>query len=203
VEVTGQGPEELPPPPPPPEPLGIFGLTLSFGFAFGGDELVAAEFTDGSDASIAAGNGAMIGLGVVVMPLRSEGHSLGVSVDQSAKFAEISARNASITLTRFPLVAALRYSYAFTDTWHFAAGGGLVYEYGISLSGDGDAEGLDADFENALGFMAEAGVAYRERSFVIDVTLRFTGLTYEPKDAVVDEVDAKNGALVVAGHYFF
>jgi hypothetical protein len=203
VEVTGQGPQELPPPPPPPEPLGIFGLTLSFGFAFGGDEVAAATYSDGTDASIRAGTGGLFGIGVVLMPFRREGHSFGVAVDQSVKFTQISARNASIALTRFPLVASLRYDYAFTDTWHLALGGGVVYEYGISLTGDGDFDGLDLDIENALGWMGEAGVAYRERSFVIDATLRFTSLTYQPEDERFSEADAKNGGLVVAGHYFF
>ena len=202
AQVTGYGAEqEALSPPPKLEPLGMFGLTLSFGFAFGGEKLVAATFTDGSDGSITAGSGAQIGLGFVLTPLRTEGHSLGISVDQSAKFASISARNADITLTRFPLVAALRYGYAFNDTWNFIAGGGMVFEYGISLIGSGDAEGLDEKFHSALGFMAEAGVAYRERSFLIDVTLRFTGLTYETDE--VSDIDAKNGALVIAGHYFF
>lgn len=202
AQVTGYGPEQEPVPAPAKlEPLGMFGLTLSFGFAFGGEKLVAATFTNGSDASITAGSGAQIGLGFVLTPLRTEGHSLGISVDQSAKFTSISARNADITLTRFPLVAALRYGYAFNDTWNFIAGGGMVFEYGISLTGSGDAEGLDQKFHTALGFMAEAGVAYRERSFLIDVTLRFTGLTYETDE--VSDIDAKNGALVVAGHYFF
>ena len=202
VEVSGQT-EELPPPPPEAEPLGWFGLTLSLGYAFGGDEVAAASFTNGADAEISAGTGTQIGFGIVVMPLRSAGHSLGLSVDQSVKYADISARNLSIALTRFPLVVAGRYSYAISETWHFSAGGGLVYEYGINLSGEGDAEDIDVDFENAAGFMVEAGAAYRERSFVIDVTLRFTGLTYQPEIADADELDAKNGALVVAGHYFF
>jgi hypothetical protein len=183
----------------------MFGLTLTFGFAFGGDEVAAATFTNGNDASITAGQGALIGLGFVLMPLRREGHSIGVAVEQSVKFAQISASNASISLTRFPLLAALRYDYAFTDTWHLALGGGVVYEYGISLTGEGLAEDLEVDFENAVGWMGEAGVAYRERSFVIDVTLRFTGLSYQPDvpglDA--DDVNATNGGLIVAGHYFF
>jgi len=204
VEVTGQGPEELPPPPPPPEPLGMFGLTLTFGFTFGGDEIVPATTSEGDDVGIEAGNGASIGIGVVLMPLRTDtGHSLGVAVDQSAKFAQISGRNGSISLTRFPLVASLRYDYAFTDTWHLALGGGVVYEYGISITGDGDYEDLDVDLENAVGWMGEAGVAYRERGFVIDVTLRFTGLRYQSDVAVFDDKNATNGGLIVAGHYFF
>jgi hypothetical protein len=201
AQVTGYNPEPPPPPPEKAEPLGMFGLSLSFGFAFGGEKLVAATFTNGTDAAIHAGQGATIGLGVTFMPIRAQGHSLGISVNQSAKFASISARNADITLTRFPLVPALRYNYAFNDTWNFLAAGGLVFEYGISLTGSGDAEGLDQKFHSALGFMAEAGVSYRERSFLVDVTLRYTGLTYETDD--VKGIDAKNGALVVAGHYFF
>ena len=209
VEVTGET-EDLPPAPEPAEPLGWFGLTLSLGYAFGGDDLQASavRFDNGFDAEISAGTGTQLGLGVVFMPIRTEGHSIGVSVDQSIKFADISARNLSVALIRFPLVISARYSYAFSETWHFTAGGGLVYEYGINLSGDGDADELDADFKNAIGFMAEAGVAYRERSFVIDATLRFTGLEYEPEPDSIDQLtegpfDAKNGALVVAGHYFF
>jgi hypothetical protein len=181
----------------------MFGLTLSFGFAFGGDEVAAATYSDGSEASIRAGSGGLIGIGVVLMPVRSEGHSLGVAVDQSVKFTQISARNASISLTRFPLVASLRYDYAFSDTWHLALGGGFVYEYGISLTGDGDFDGLDVEIENAAGWMGEAGVAYRERAFVIDATLRFTGLTYRPEDPQFADADATSGGLVIAGHYFF
>ena len=181
----------------------MFGLTLSFGFAFGGDQIATATYINGDDVEIRAGEGAVIGIGIILMPLRSEGHSLGVALEQSAKFAQISARNASLLLSRFPLVASLRYDYAFTDTWHLAAGGGLVYEYGISLTGDGDFEGFEVDFENAVGWMGEAGVAYRERSFVIDATLRFTGLSYEDVQGIDGEVDAKSGGLIIAGHYFF
>jgi hypothetical protein len=181
----------------------MFGLTLSFGFAFGGDEVQSAEYVDGTEVSIRAGSGALIGIGVTLMPLRSEGHSLGVALDQSVKFTQISARNASISLTRFPLVASLRYDYAFTDTWHLALGGGFVYEYGISLTGDGDFDGLEVDIENASGWMGEAGVAYRERSFVIDATLRFTGLEYHSEDPEFEDADATSGGLVIAGHYFF
>ena len=186
-----------------PEPLGMFGIELAIGLAVGGDEIVNASFDDGTDASLAGGNGISFGLGFTLTPLRTESHALGLGVDQSVKLAQISASNAEVSLTRFPLVVSLRYAYSFNPAWSFVAGPGLVYEYGISLSSSGDASGIGADFEPALGYMFEGGVGYREHSLVIDATLRFTGLQYQVKGPVPDKVDATHGALVIKFGYVF
>jgi hypothetical protein len=180
----------------------MFGVYLGMGFAFGGDELITAMYVDGSDAEISAGTGMLIGLGVSFTPLRASGHALGLEIDQNVKLTDISASTADISLTRFPLVAALQYSYEISPAWHFVVAPGLVYEYGISLTGSGDAEGLDEEFDSALGWMVEGGVAYRERSFVVDATLRFTKLTYHHPEEDAD-VDASSGGLMLGAHYIF
>ncbi|MDD9935637.1 MAG: hypothetical protein OXT09_18645, partial [Myxococcales bacterium] len=182
--------------------LGAFGISLHMGFAFGGDDLARAMFSNGDTRDLKAGNGSVIGVGIALTPLRDGPHALGITVDQAVKFEEIRASNASIFLTRFPLVTAVDYRFLLGGNWWFVCAGGVVYEYGINISGSGDLDDVDDDLDNALGFMGEGGVGYQERSFVADFALRYTGISYTAPGSEA-EADADSFGFVVTGAYFF
>jgi len=163
---------------------------------------VVAQFDNGDLASLDAGDGAVLGIGIDLTPLRTGPHALGFSVEQGVKFNSIEASNASISLIRFPLVVSVHYHLQLSDTLAFVAGGGLVHEYGIQIEGSGDLSDVQGDLDDATGWMGEGGVAYLEGPVVVDITLRYTGLTYEGGDSP-ESADADSVAFVVAGHYFF
>jgi len=170
----------------PPPQRGMLALDFGLGFALGGDDLVYAEFDTGEDTTLSAGNGVIVNLGATVTPLWFGRIGLGASVDLGIKYAGIEASNGSVSFTRFPVVASAHGLFSVNTNWSVLVAGGLHYDLGASLSGDGLFDDLQFDSESALGFMIEAGGYYEERPLGIDVTLRYTALEYEFDGRKVD-----------------
>jgi hypothetical protein len=194
--------EVVPPSAEPPAPLGMFGVGLSFGVAGGGDVLVDARFSDGTDQSLRAGSGVQLGLGLELAPLRSDGHSLSVSLHQSVKYAAITGDNGGFSLVRFPVNVLVHYGYDISYTWGLTLGAGLAYEHGIKFAGEGDFAGSSVELDDALGPAFEGGASYREGLFMARAVLRVTLLEYEnkPKSGTLA---ADSVALLVSGSFFF
>lgn len=84
------------------------GITAELGMLFGGDDLATATFTNGENSSLPAGSGMSLSLGAQWTPLWI-GNAVGIGLGGSLGYKEnsINASNGSVTLSRYPLVAAL------------------------------------------------------------------------------------------------
>ncbi len=165
----------------------MWALGFRVGFAFGGDNLIRARMSNGEERTIDAGKGGVLALGAMVTPLwASENIGFGGGVEAGWKGVEISAKNGSISLSRFPLITTLHMLLAASERWSVRLAGGLTKDLGVSLSGDGDVSG-HAEFDSSWGGTGEITVYYRQtQSFAIDFGLRYTSLTYSFEDSKVD-----------------
>jgi hypothetical protein len=191
---------EAPPPPPPREDRDpILGLNLALGVALGGDELGRAEYDDGTQGSLGAGNGVVLSMGVMVTPLWFGSRvGLGLGGDLSWKYTSLSGRNGVLSLNRFPLVASLHVLVEVAPRWYVMASGGVQHEAGIELDGRGVFGGIHRRPDGQLGAMAELGAFYARREIGAEVTLRYTATSFE---IAGDTIDASSVGLFGAVHY--
>lgn len=140
----------------------VLDFTFALGFAFGGDNLVTAQLSDGSTRTLSAGSGANFGLGAMVTPLwLGDILGLGVGGEISLKYNSISASNASIGFTRYPAIATLNAFVRTGRKWFLLASGGIDKDLGISLSGDGDASAINGSASSHVGGVGRLGMYFR------------------------------------------
>jgi len=141
------------------ELLPTFGLGLEAGYAYGGDELVRATFSNGESRSIHAGDGLFILVAAHWTPVWiRDAVGLGFSVSGGIKVDEVSASNGSVDFTRFPLAASLQLLAPMADRWFMLVRAGVVKELGGNLSGNGVASGFSVDFSSKLGVFGDWGL---------------------------------------------
>jgi hypothetical protein len=187
VAASAVGPSPRPPPwsgrPPwelaPRRPTWSIGLLL--GFAGGGDDLITARLSDGSEQTLTAGAGVSI-CGSLARGLFGVGrHAALIGVEAGVKGWNIGGEDANynIQLIRFPVVPHLRYLYGDSPGMRLLAAAGLHYERGVELSGSGAASGIDASFDRALGWMVDMGTLIETVGFNAVLSLRYTRLHYQ------------------------
>ena len=71
---------------------------------------------------------------------------------------------------------------------------------GVNMSGSGALEEVDLDFEDAVGWLAEAGVLLEMNALGVDITLRYTGIDYTVA-GLPETLDASSLGVFVAIHY--
>jgi hypothetical protein len=77
----------------------------------------------------------------------------------------------------------------------FLLRGGLEWDLGANVSGDGIASGVNVDLSSNTGFVADVGLWYQSSNRGgMTATLRFTRLSYS---APGGNIDATNGALML------
>ncbi|MGD8927146.1 MAG: hypothetical protein PVG20_09855 [Thioalkalispiraceae bacterium] len=121
----------------------------------GGDNIVTALFTDGSSEDIKAGEFLSIDLGMAWDMGILEGRITG-----GWKYDTITASNGDLDFTRYTSQALLLFA---AGDWRF--GGGAAYHFGIKLDGSGVASGADANYDNALGYVAEIDYYFSEQAY--------------------------------------
>jgi len=143
-------------------------LFVQGGLHFGGDELVEAEFTNGDDEEINAGELISLAVGV----------GTGIDEDVEArlmvgvKFDTIDADNGDIEFFRYPVTALVMYK----TSEKISIGGGVTYHLNPSLSGDGLASSVDVDFDDALGFVLSAEYLLSNGGYA---GIQYTSIDYE------------------------
>jgi hypothetical protein len=153
------------------------------GLDFGGDTLVTAFFVDGSTDTIKANEGIVLGGGVAIF---NDAKTASLEATISWKYASISADNGEIEFTRFPVDALLFYNFP-----KARLGAGVTYHLNPDLKGSGVIGGLNVEFDNALGFIAQADYRASEK---VAFGLRYTKLSYDVAGAT-ESMDA-NGVGV-------
>jgi hypothetical protein len=142
---------------------------IKAGFDFGGDTLVNVTFTNGETDSIKANDGFYFGVGVSILATSE----IEAELSLSYKFESITAENGDVDFTRMPLDALVFYRFPSPS---IRVGGGLTYHLNPKLSGSGIAGGLNATFDDALGFVLQADYVF-PKLFLVGV--RYTQLEYE------------------------
>jgi len=154
----------------------------------GGDELASATFTNGDTTKINAGELLSIGIG----PQIDLTDNTNIRVLVGWKFDSTDADNGSIKFSRFPIDVMYFYQ---TPQWNFGAG--ITYHLSPELSSSGVASGISADFEDALGFIAEVDFRLGEFFYIGG---KYTAIDYDQKNTNVT-VDG-NSVGIVFGFIF-
>lgn len=177
----------------------VLGFNGKMGFAWGGDSLLSAEYVGGSEAEITAGGGYFLSLGARWTPLSfHEALRLGVALDGCFKQDTLYVHSdGTAELQRWPVILSVHALLALGGYWHLTAATGVQYETGIELQGHGVLDGLDVQFDDALGGMAEAGIMFYANPWGADIALRYTLMRYQSE---AQGIDASNMALVFGFH---
>lgn len=157
----------------------------------GGDDVVTALFTDGSSEEIKAGEFLEIDLGVAW-----DMGILEARITGGWKYDTITAENGELDFQRFTSQALLLFA---AGDWRF--GGGAAYHFEIELDGSGVAEAADAEFDDALGYVAEIDYYFTENAYV---GLQYLDIEYDRTTAygqTAQTFDASSIGLVVAGRW--
>ena len=141
---------------------------FKLGYDAGGDTMVTALFTNGSQDNIKANEGLYIGGGVSIV---SDDKKLETELTLSYKFQTITASNGDVTWTRVPLEGLVFYRFP-----QVRVGGGLTYHLNPTLSGSGLASGIDTSYDDALGTVLQADWRLTER---MNIGLRYTQIDYK------------------------
>lgn len=145
------------------------------GFDFGGDNLVTAQFTNGSSDSIKANELLYLGVGASVI---TDSKDIEVEVTLSYKFKNISATNGDIKWTRYPLEALVFYRFP-----KYRLGGGLTYHLSPKVSGSGIASNINGNFDDSIGLVLQADYLITQK---LSVGGRYTSLKYKVGGASFD-----------------
>jgi len=175
------------------------GLSLFFGFAFGGDDFVTASNGSGERMSLTAGGGVILGVNGMVTPLWvADSVGFGVGVDAAVKYDSIDAANGSASITRFPLgLTAHLLTNGSGGNHYFLLRGGITRDFGVNYHVSGIAA-IDANIEGTWGPTAALGYYKRSTDSFAWHVLGFFSLT---KHLVGSEkIDANAFGLTLGFH---
>jgi len=128
------------------------GLSLTMGFAFGGEDFVQATDSNGGSQSLSSGSGVLLGVGAMLTPLwAGDVAGFGVGADASIKYDHLSASNGSASITRYPIALTAHVLFNVADNLHYIIlKGGAVRDFGVNYSASGFID-LNADVSGTWG----------------------------------------------------
>ncbi len=136
------------------------------GLHSGGDNVVTATFTDGSTEDLKAGEFLTLDFGAA--------WDLGILEARATagwKYDTITATNGDLNFSRYTGQFLLLFA---VDDWRF--GGGTAYHFNIELEGSGVATSASAEYDDALGYVAEIDYYFNEKAYV---GLQYTNIEYD------------------------
>jgi hypothetical protein len=158
----------------------------------GGDDLVTVYFSDGTDRDVQAGEFFSLGLGVAW----DMGEYLETRLYAGWLGDDVSANNGDVKLNRWTSNFMLFFK---TGGWRF--GGGVAYHWDIQLEGSGVASNASADFDNALGGVAEIDYYFTENAYV---GLQYLSMDYDRLATMGNSAqtfDASSIGLTIGGRW--
>ncbi|TMH38260.1 MAG: hypothetical protein E6H49_04555 [Betaproteobacteria bacterium] len=144
---------------------------IKAGFGLGGDTVVTVGVNGSSGSStrsIKANQGVFVGGGASIL---TDSKELEAEISISYKFYIIAAQNGHLDWTVLPLDALVFYRMP-----NVRLGGGLTYHLSPTLSGSGAASGLNAKYDDALGFVLQGDYVLKNR---FNFGLRYTSVEYK------------------------
>lgn len=176
----------------------VWGLSMRMGGTFASEDLIEAQYTDGSTETLTTGGGVNFFLGTTVIPFKYGSHSLGFGLEGGWKFSSIGqGSDTEISLSRNALMARVQYGYELSPAIHWIAAVGPQYETDITFKARGGFVG-SAKFDNSLGFFGESGVLLDIGLFGLDLTLRHTRIDYGTPDNT--SISANSWGIFCAVH---
>ncbi len=144
---------------------------LQIGFGMGGDEVASATYTNGDKTDLTTAGGVAAEGGVAI----TSGSKLETQLLVGYKSDSTSASNGDITMSRVYLTALGMYNFG-----KVGVGAGVTYHLTPELSSSGDAKGIEADFDSAVGPVVQATYTFNKG---YSVGLKATMLDYKFKDS--------------------
>jgi hypothetical protein len=165
----------------------VWGLSMRLGGTFASEDLIVAEYTDGSTETLTTGGGVNFFFGTTVTPFKVGSHTLGFGLEAGWKFSTIGAgSDTDITFSRNAFMPRVQYGYELTPAILWISAIGAQYETDVELKARGGLVG-DTQFDNALGYFGETGFLLDVGLFGLDLTLRHTRLRYSlPEGPSID-----------------
>jgi hypothetical protein len=166
-------------------------LFLGLGGDIGGEDLIKATMSSGSTETLSAGSGLVLTMGGTLTPLWiGNSFGLGVGGEIGLKYDSIDAKNASVSLLRYPLSLWIQSYLTLNDRWYLSFLGGGHKEFSPELSGDGDAADFQASFQSPWGWMVGAGFLWADTWHSgLGFDLRYTRIHYS---IAGENIDASN-----------
>ena len=146
-------------------------LLLQLGIDAGGDELVEVQFDNGDKQEIDAGGLIHFAVGGVFPTAATAYPNLETQLSIGWKFDNSSAKNGDVDWDRYPIELL---QFHRTENWRFGAG--ITYHLNPKLEGSGDASHIQADFDDALGYIVEIDYLTSSNSIL---GAKFTFIDYE------------------------
>jgi len=174
-----------------PQAMADIDFLAELGIHSGGDDLITATFTDGSSATIKAGEVLALDLGVAWDMGVMEGRVTG-----GWKYDTITAVDGDIDFSRFTHQAILLFK---AGDWRF--GGGYAYHFNVELDGSGAASIADSEFDDALGWSAQVNYYFTEKAYV---GLVYTDIEYDRLATLGNSsktFDASSIAFTIGGRW--
>jgi hypothetical protein len=114
-------------------------VMASLGWDFGGEDVVRAQFSNGSSQTLAAGQGPFLRLGAMVTPLwlAADGVGIGAGTDVALKLDNVSASNSDVSLIRYPCSFTLHTLVRVRPILYVLLAAGVDKDEGISVSRNG------------------------------------------------------------------
>ncbi len=167
--------------------ISVRGL-IGLGAEFGGEKLLSLTYSDGSTSDVKAGQGLCVFGGAVAQDLARLGPvALDLQGTVGLKYSTIKeASNANADFFRFPFELL-----AFAHWKELRVGVGPAYHIANSFSGSGQLSGYDFKFNYALGLTMQADYMFMKG---MALGLRYTLISYEPKQSGLSKVDAATSA---------
>jgi hypothetical protein len=161
-------------------------VSFVMGFSAGGDELVEVTLSDRSTQSLNAGTGLSLLMGVDGVVLRARAHTLFAGIEGGVKGWNIGGEDTdfNLELVRLPLTARLRYAYETSPEVYLFISSGLQYEARVRLSGSGALGDIQSRFDNALGWVGEAGYWFDSGRGGVSISIRYSRIGYTGVDLI-------------------
>jgi hypothetical protein len=153
------------------------------GYDDGGENVVRAQFSNGSSQTLAAGQGPFFRVGAMVTPLwLADDHvGLGAGADVAFKLDTVSVASDSVALIRYPSSFTLHTLISFNPVWYLLIAGGVEKDLGISVSRTGDVSSTGgASLTSRIGGVGRLGLYWADTdTFGIMSGFEYTKVSYD------------------------
>lgn len=168
-----------------------FDFMGGLGIHEGGDDIVTANFTDGSVETIQAGEFVALDAGVAW-----DMGILEARITAGIRYDTITADNGKLDFTRYTATGLLMIA---VGDWRF--GGGSTLHFNIKLNGEGVGSSNTSSFDDAIGAVAEIDYYFNPRAYFGVVYTRIEYDRTSDFGQTPQTFDASSIGLVLVGRW--
>ena len=153
-------------------------LLLQLSTEIGGDKLTKVSYTNGETDSIRADGLIHLAIGTTFATAPESSPSLETQFTVGWKFDNSGAKNGEISWTRYPVELLQFYT---NEKWRLGAG--LTYHLRPTLKSKGVVDGINVNFDDALGLVFEVDYINSGKNYI---GARVVLIDYQIEDTSVD-----------------